>query len=88
MCSFASGSTHPPVGEICYGDWYLPSKVELDLLYKEKVVVGHFTDISAYWSSTEKDAEFAWTQMMSNGYQNATMIDKGSAIRVRPIRAF
>jgi hypothetical protein len=88
-CSFASGATHPPVGEICYGDWYLPSKVELDLLYKEKAVmgVGNFNS-SAYWTSTEKDAYFAWTQSMVNGTQNATVVDKQSAVNFRVIRAF
>ena len=28
--------------ETCYGDWYLPSKVELNLLYKQKSDVGGF----------------------------------------------
>jgi hypothetical protein len=88
-CSFASGATHPPVGEICYGDWYLPSKVELDLLYKEKAVMGggNFNS-SAYWTSTEKDAYFAWTQSMVNGTQNATIVDKQSDVYFRVIRAF
>ena len=40
------------VTETCYGDWYLPSKVELNLLYNQKNVVGGFAN-NFYWSSTE-----------------------------------
>ncbi|MDI6734801.1 MAG: hypothetical protein QME42_01185 [bacterium] len=31
------------VGGITYGDWYLPSKHELNLLYQQKTVVGGFS---------------------------------------------
>ena len=40
------------VSETCYGDWYLPSKVELNLLYNQNTVVGGFAG-GNYWSSTE-----------------------------------
>ena len=73
--------------EICYGDWYLPSKVELNLLYKEKSVVGDFA-VDDYWSSTEHVvSSLAWSQYFSNGIQKFNSKDYAS-IRVRAVRAF
>jgi hypothetical protein len=69
-----------------YGDWYLPSKHELNLLYLQKTVVGGFTN-NLYWSSTEFDNGFAWIQIFGNGIQN--VINKfTSTDYVRAIRAF
>ena len=47
------------VGGIIYGDWYLPSKHELNLLYLQKNVVGGFAS-DGYWSSSEFNAGGAW----------------------------
>jgi len=44
-----------------YGDWYLPSKYELQLLFKQKNVVGGFTSTTYVWSSTEADDKTAYT---------------------------
>jgi hypothetical protein len=44
-----------------YGDWYLPSKYELQLLFKQKLVVGGFTNTTYVWSSTEADDKTAYT---------------------------
>jgi hypothetical protein len=69
-----------------YGDWYLPSKFELNLLYLQKSVVGGFA-INYYWSSTENNSSTAWEQYFSNG--NQTNSDKGDTPDyVRAIRAF
>jgi len=46
------------VGGVNYGDWYLPSKFELNLLYLQKTVVGGFAS-TYYWSSTESDTIYA-----------------------------
>jgi len=67
------------------GDWYLPSKYELNLLYLQKAVVGGFTT-SSYWSSTESASNSAWIQTFSNGNQVNT--GKNSVYGVRAIRAF
>ena len=74
------------VSETCYGDWYLPSKVELNLLYNQKTVVGGFASTN-YWSSTEYNSNYAWYQHTSGGgqyYINKDLV----AFRVRAVRAF
>jgi hypothetical protein len=71
--------------ETCLGDWYLPSKAELNLMYQQKGVIGGFTEI-VYWSSSETDANTAWTQWFSDGFQ-ATDI-KSATLGVRAVRAF
>ena len=50
--------------------WRLPSKSELNELYKAKSAVGGFSDFY-YWSSTEIDANYAWNQYFYNGDQNS-----------------
>ena len=71
--------------ETCYGDWYLPSKFELNLLYAQKSVVGGFAG-GAYWSSTESLSNYAWFQDFNVGVQ--VNVDKVNAYYVRAIRAF
>jgi hypothetical protein len=69
-----------------YGDWYLPSKHELNLLYLQKTVVGGFAD-SGYWSSSEFVVDVgAWFQNFNGGLQDVTF--KDTTLRVRAIRAF
>jgi hypothetical protein len=71
-----------------YADWYLPSKAELDLLFKnlKEKNEGNFTSYN-YWSSTQGERSTnAWKQDFSAGYQheNYTYLKQG----VRAIRAF
>jgi hypothetical protein len=73
------------VGGVTYGDWYLPSKYELNLLYIEKARVGNFST-NYYWSSTEYDNDYAWAQYFNNGNQNR-YYESATAI-VRADRAF
>src|SRR5574344_1892250 len=49
-----------------YGDWYLPSKYELNLLYSQKTAVGGFAS-AYYWSSTEGGNANAWAQYFGDG---------------------
>ncbi len=68
-----------------YDDWYLPSKDELDELYKARDIVGGFTK-DYYWSSSESDLLFAWSQNFNIVEQQP--LYKGNAYRVRAVRAF
>lgn len=73
------------VGGVTYGDWYLPSKHELNLLYLKKTVVGGFANYF-YWSSMELDGNSAWYQDFNNG--SLFSDDKTNTAYVRAIRAF
>jgi hypothetical protein len=82
------------VGGKSYGDWYLPSKKELNLMYLDKAAInatalangGHAFANSGYWSSTEADSLMAWGQnlevgLIFYGFKEVTHY-------VRAIRAF
>jgi len=71
------------------GDWFLPSRDELNLMYTNLKVagVGGFTDY-LYWSSSEVDANYVWYQTFGNGSQSAIYYDKPSTLWVRAVRAF
>jgi hypothetical protein len=73
------------VDGVMYGDWYLPSKYELDLLFQQKAAVGSFP-IAYYWSSTEYDNLQAWFQYFYTGAQLVNV--KSTTYNVRAIRAF
>ncbi len=68
-----------------YDDWFLPSKDELDELYKQKDVVGNFAS-SAYWSSSEYNSAGAWGQEFDRGSKSA--YGKEGIAPVRAVRAF
>ena len=73
------------VGGTTYGDWYLPSKHELYLLYLQTTVVGGIA-YDYYWSSSEGDYSRAWLQNFANGVQ--INFSKADVFRVRAVRAF
>lgn len=71
-----------------FGDWYLPSKYELNLLFQKKAFVGLFPGFT-YWSSNESGSDNAWGQDFSDiwgaqFYTNRTQ--KHSSVRA--IRSF
>lgn len=70
-----------------YSDWFLPSKDELNLMYKNLYLagVGSFFG-NYYWSSSEGDAYGAWTQVFS--YNNQGSYNKNYSRLVRAVRAF
>lgn len=72
-------------------DWFLPSKDELDLMYKNLSIngVGCFDDYY-YWSSSEGADTTAWTQDMRTGKQfyARDKDDYYDSTRVRAVRAF
>lgn len=65
--------------------WRLPTKEELNLLYREKNLVGGFFNRN-YWSSTKTLNAGVWTQYFSNGYQ----YDYNNNLRLlaRAVRSF
>ena len=68
---------------VTYGDWYLPSKYELNLLYLQQAVVGNFTT-GTYWSSTEISAAEVWVHVFFNGKQyNSGKFYMISALAIR-----
>jgi len=69
-----------------FGDWYLPSKSELYLLYLRKNTVGGFAN-NYYWSSTEYNNIGAWEQDFSSGGLQGPAF-KNLTYYVRAIRAF
>jgi tetratricopeptide (TPR) repeat protein len=71
-------------------DWFLPSKDELDLMYKnlEKNGVGGFSG-GAYWSSSEGINNSAWYQTFSSGVQTGSYtLNKMMTHSARAVRAF
>ncbi len=61
-------------------DWYLPSRDELNELYKQKALVGGIFDYY-YWSSSESTETFAGPKAQSASGEHAIAF-------VRPVRAF
>jgi len=71
-----------------YEGWFLPSLQELEELYKQKNIVGGFSD-NYYWASTEVswDWSAAWEQIFVDGIQASTS-GKWQLNSVRAVRAF
>jgi hypothetical protein len=74
-------------------DWYLPSKYELNLMYRNigqgnALGLGNVGGFAGgfYWSSTESFSNSAWVQIFINGDQGIG--DKSSTYGVRAVRAF
>jgi hypothetical protein len=85
-----------------YGDWYLPSKYELNLMWKNLAdpnedgrgaaldgdSVGGFASVGpGYWSSSQSNFNYAWFQYFANGNQFGNF-DIYDTLRVRAVRAF
>jgi hypothetical protein len=68
-----------------YGDWYLPSKDELNTLYVNRVAIGGFGQTS-YWSSSETSLNSAAFESFINGFKSSS--DKSFPPRVRAVRSF
>jgi hypothetical protein len=70
-----------------YSDWFLPSKDELDAMYRNLRLSGWDTfGIGWYWSSSESDKRYAFQQKFSDGTQGIYI--KNYTNTVRAIRAF
>ena len=73
------------VNGVVYGDWFLPSKGELNQMYVNRTVIGGFKT-GDYWSSSEFGGSSAWIQYSTTGNQANDV--KTYAFYVRPVRAF
>ena len=67
------------------GEWFLPSKDELNLLYKNLGTRILATE-TWHWSSSQINVRYVWLQSFSDGVQGRG--SKSSARSVRAIRAF
>jgi hypothetical protein len=71
-----------------YSDWFLPSRDEQELMYKNLNSTGLGVLANAwYWSSSEFDSNNAWSMNFTNGYQISNS-SKNNGLRVRAVRAF
>ena len=66
------------------GNWRLPTKDELNILFKNKVKIGGFSS-NHYWSSNDGDEGLAWDQTFDDGYQD--FADMNDDCNVRAVRA-
>ena len=78
-----------------YGNWYLPSKEELNQMYINRVIIGTTATANGgialsnafYWSSTESDSNYVWAQSFTDSYQG--LYTKNVVVfHTRAIRAF
>ena len=68
------------------GEWYLPSRIELNLIYENLVKTGIINDKVWHWSSSQSNNNCAWLQRFSNVSQDSYY--KFSDNCVRAVRAF
>lgn len=69
-----------------YSDWYLPSADEMKEMYKFRVQIGF--NSNNRWSSTESDANTAYSQSFDPAATTADILNKDENHGVRPIRTF
>jgi hypothetical protein len=69
-----------------YSDWFLPSKDELNEIYVNRVDLNTGFASDLYWSSSEFNANAAWYQAFTAGFQYYDI--KSTTGYVRPVRAF
>lgn len=84
----SQGNTPCQAGNICYNDWFLPAKDQLNCLFTNRVAIGGFAN-EGYWSSTGFSSDLsqqAWLQSFVDGSQFG--MQKNSVFKVRCARVF
>jgi uncharacterized repeat protein (TIGR02543 family) len=66
--------------------WFLPSKDELAQLYANRDVTRWGGFENRYWSSSEYNTWYSWSQYFTDGTQSNTL--KSYSLHVRPVRHF
>jgi hypothetical protein len=80
----SAGAAAGSAARIFASDWFLPSKDELNQLYVNRAAVGISSGV--YWSSSQDDADNAYTQDFSDGTQASA--SKNALHSVRAVRRF
>ncbi len=70
-----------------FTDWRLPTVTEIELLYSQKALFGSLSYGSFHWTSSEKDADRAWTMAFMGG-ERLPMRKTLTYIMVRAVRSF
>ncbi len=73
-------------GGLAAGSWSLPSKDELNELYKQRWAVGSPHLVGLYWASSQDSVDAAWSQDFGNG--DPSHVSKAFPRSVRPVRDF
>ena len=83
---------------ILYGDWYLPSKYELNLMFLNRQLIDSVSIINGgssflpfgYWSSTQSTTQYAniWSVDFGTGLQHPAHKTNNSNYRTRAVRKF
>ena len=72
-----------------FDDWRLPTKNELNLMYKNHKILDLSEECCLdYWSTTEYNRKLAWGQDVRDGFGNQNRNMKEMNGRIRPIRTF
>jgi hypothetical protein len=64
--SYGAAAACATLNALGYSDWFLPSKDQLNAMYKNRTYY-NFIPGNYYWSSTQYNQDLAWVQEMSNG---------------------
>ena len=67
-----------------YSDWYLPSKDELNELYRNRAAIGGFAEFTDYYSSSEDAADQVWIETFATSGGGAQ--NRGNKALSRPAR--
>ena len=70
-----------------YTDWFLPSKDQLELLYRNRYLLEGLSH-EQYWSSTEHEIGRAWTQNFSTGEGHLKVTKESARMHIRAVREF